>query len=99
MNRRGQIPTAELLELRTAHDVRRLCVCHGCRQLGDRRNMIELKRDARGEHRYFHGRCYVKSYRLARLLALPSEQLERLTLGDVGVYVMQKIVQTTRGRQ
>lgn len=72
--------------LRTAHDVRHLQGCTACRQVGDDRTMIDLD----GE--WFHGRCFVESFGLKYLLALPKSKTDRLTLGDVGVRTMRALV-------
>lgn len=81
--------------LRTAHDVRHLVTCTNsrCNQLGDDRHMICVRSmDVRN---YYHGRCFVKVFGLGALLNTPREQLETLTLGDVGPAIARAILAKT----
>lgn len=81
--RLGSLPAPQL---QTAHDVRHLCGCANCGQLGMDTTMVDLD----GE--WFHGRCFVRKFGLRYLLALPRSKKLRLTLGDVGVKTMQALL-------
>lgn len=67
----------------TAHDVRHLRVCGHCGRLGDKREMVDG---------IFHGQCFIDLHGLPALLRLPAEQLDNLTLGDIGVEAMKAIL-------
>jgi hypothetical protein len=73
-------------DISTAHDVRHLCVCQHCREIGDDRKMIETAYD---EH--MHGDCAFRA--LSDLIFyLPTCELEKFTLGDVGPDAMRKLI-------
>lgn len=75
--------------LRTAHDVRHLSACQGCDQIGDDRHMIRAEKG-----KLWHGRCVIRKYGFGRLLTFRKTELERLTMGDLGVHYMTRLVDT-----
>jgi len=85
------VPIDALLCVKKAHDVRTLRVCGRCEGLGNANKMIDLDGD------WFHGRCFVERFGERALAALPKAKRDRLTLGDLGVYLMQ-ILARAEGR-
>lgn len=68
-----------------AHDVRHLTRCKGCNRLGLDFEMVEAK----GGH--WHGRCVFE--RLGEgVLALPPAERNKLTIADVGVAMMRRLL-------
>jgi hypothetical protein len=86
--KRGQSPVEELVRVEKAHDVRTLRVCKVCGSLGNADTMIDLD----GE--WFHGRCFVDRFGGSALKALPRGKQDRLTLGDLGVRLMQALIRS-----
>ena len=73
-----------------SRDVRALRVCCRCGQLGDGRHMVRVVgHKPQGEA---HGRCYIAAFGLRALLALPLEDRDKLTLGDIGVVAMKAVL-------
>lgn len=70
------------MELRTCHDVRHLTVCTRCKELGDKRDMIDR----------VHGRCFIQEHGLAALLKLSKSVLSELRLDDIGPDAMKAIL-------
>ena len=84
------------LDLRTAHDVRRLVCCTYCKGLGDKAKMIPpICTDV--EKGYAHGRCYVSVKGQKAILALPKDVTDRLTIGDIGGPVMKALLRKHYG--
>lgn len=69
-----------------AHDVRKLgaCKCGGVLSK-------DMAVDLDGE--WYHGRCFVAIFGEGGLHALPKSKQDRLTLGDLGVEVMRRLVE------
>ena len=78
------------VELRTAHDVRKLAGCAYCKGMGDRGHMIPLGSGRAKE--YVHGRCYAAVNGLDAILALPKDITDQLTIGDIGGPVMKALL-------
>jgi hypothetical protein len=76
----------------TVHDTRNLCTCAQCQRLADKTCLIP---HADG---FWHGRCYITAFGLARFLRLPSEVHDELTLGDIGAHAMQAVLAARRNR-
>lgn len=74
--------------LRTAHDVRHLCGCDVCRDIGDDRMMVDL------DGKWFHGRCFIERFGFSFLAALPKSKTNRLTLGDIGSTMMRQLIRS-----
>ncbi len=51
----------------TAHDVRRLCACHHCKGIGDRKRMISVQKP-------YHTLCFRQTFGFEAVLALPDTQ-------------------------
>jgi len=51
--------------------------------MGNLEDMLEVKR------RLYHGRCYEKEFGLHALISLPTEQLYKLRLNDIGPDTMK----------
>lgn len=80
-------PTFEpTITLRTAHDVRKLRCCPYCDRLGDTRHMVE----AMGQ--LVHGGCAVQIIGVKGILAMPREEQNKLTLGEIGMKAMRALV-------
>lgn len=75
-----------------AHDVRHLRECERCHQLGDERSMIVFPPTALTKEEFWHGACYLDRFGITRLLDLPDAQTDKLTLGDIGVSVMKRLL-------
>lgn len=75
------------IELRTAHDVRKLVGCSYCAGIGNTANMIR-----EGKASYIHGRCFAARDGLYALLALPKEMTDRLTIADIGGPIMKALL-------
>ena len=78
-----------------AHDVRHLCICGLCGSIGDNRKMlsIDFPRSDYGiwKNVTVHGACaYAKLGE--DILTLPFEQRTKLTISDVGIEMMQRLV-------
>ena len=78
------------MSLDNCHDVRYLLICYHCRELLDTRHSI--MRIDHGNRRYWHGRCFLSKFGARKFFALPDVDLNTLTLGDIGVEVMKKLV-------
>ncbi len=80
-------------DLRKAHDVRHLCVCKGCGELGDDRKLLRLDSYYHIEGYYLHGDC---AFRVlgARILDLPTSERNKFTLGEVGVEMMRRLMRS-----
>ncbi len=70
----------------TAHDVRQLVICPICNCTGDRRNLIPTMLS------YYHGKCYVKMFGEEKLLKLPFSHISALTINDIGIDLMRKLI-------
>lgn len=67
-------------ELKTCHDIRHLAGCATCSGIGDDRRMLKF------QGKLHHGACLVEQVdRKLLLKALPTEELNKFTLGDAGV--------------
>jgi len=67
-----------------AHDVRHLTRCRGCNRLGLRFDMIE-------HNGSWHGRCVFEAIGEG-VLALPLAERNKLTIADVGVPMMRRLL-------
>lgn len=79
------------VELRTAHDVRKLAGCSYCTGMGDKNHMIREGRD------YIHGRCFAVRDGLDAILALPKAVTDTLTISDIGGPVMKALLKKHYG--
>ena len=70
----------------TAHDVRHLTLCTQCRELGDRRDMVEAA------DRVLHPGCAQRALGLKGLLALPATEKGKIRLCDVSRATMRKLL-------
>ena len=86
----GQVPLDELPRVKKAHDVRTLRPCTGCNGIGNSDAMVEHGAS------WFHGRCFVVAVGETALFALPKAQTDRLTLGDLGVDLMKRLIERRR---
>jgi len=69
-----------------AHDIYETKICGRCNYPALRDAMVETVEG------HYHGRCFIRSYGLDALLALPAEELNKLTISDVGVPVIRQIM-------
>ena len=83
------------VEIRTAHEVRKLAGCVYCKGIGDKNHMIPLGSGRAMEH--VHGRCYAAVYGLSAILALPKEITDHLTISDIGGKVMKALLEKHYG--
>jgi hypothetical protein len=83
------------VEIRTAHDVRKLAGCAYCKGMGDKNHMIPLGSGRAMEH--VHGRCYAAVDGLPAILALPKEITDHLTISDIGGKVMKALLEKHYG--
>jgi len=72
--------------IQSVKDVRDLCVCTHCGGLARRSRMITMGKD------HAHGRCYLAVHGEEQLLALPWDQLSKLTLDDIGSTLMHRLL-------
>ena len=101
-------PVAEVYGLRPgalakAHDIRRLAVCRYCKELGMDTPIVQAKRTRDGkmlrDKEYAHGRCLVDAKGgVDALLILPTEELDKVRLGDIGVELMIVLRDTVAAR-
>ncbi len=85
---KGQVPFGEMtLPMRTCHDIRLWRGCPGCMNLGSKNNMVRLSND-----QFWHGRCFAEKFGVDRLLQMPREETVKLTLGDLGVDLMGRLL-------
>ena len=89
---RGQVPLVELIRVEKAHDVRTLRPCVVCQEIGNSYRMIDHGAS------WYHGRCFVSALGMKALFTLPRAKRERLTLGDLGVRLMQSLL-NSKARQ
>ena len=73
--------------LRTAHDVRKLRSCAYCGRLGSSETMLDTS-----AKQWWHGRCFVKKFGVELLMVQDVDAISRLTLGDLGVDLMKRIM-------
>lgn len=71
--------------IQSVKDVRSLRTCGLCNGLGKAPSMINVDKG------HVHGRCYLTVHGKESLLALPKEQLDRLTIGDIGWELMKEL--------
>jgi hypothetical protein len=82
-------------------DVRRLATCAKCEGLGMHGTtlvLVSFKADSRGRKRnkvFMHARCMP----IEELLALPTEELGTVRLGDVTLGTIEKILAELRRRR
>jgi hypothetical protein len=72
--------------MRTAHDIRRLCECTQCSGLGDREQMICV---AIGQ---YHTRCFRDVFGFGGVLALPAALMGKFRLCDLTVSEMRTLI-------
>ena len=84
------------IELRTAHDVRKLVGCAYCKGLGDKTHMIPPICTG-VEKGFAHGRCYVAVEGKKAILALPKDVTDRLTISDIGGPVTKALLRKHYG--
>lgn len=70
----------------TSHDIRHWVMCSGCHEPGDKRNMIPT------DLTWWHATCYVIEYGEERFLSLPASHVAGVTLNDIGLDLMRKLV-------
>lgn len=85
--RKGQRRFEDMIELRTAHDVRKLMSCAYCGRMGTADSMVDTS-----PKQWWHGRCFAKKFGLERLLREDTGRLSRLTIGDLGVDLARHVM-------
>lgn len=80
------------MEIRTCHDIRRMVTCYECDGIGDKQNMVPIRPDHKNAE-YVHGRCFIAQEGMEAFLALPDETQDRLTLDDIGVFAMKRLME------
>lgn len=99
------MPTHDLSELyqptdlRRAHSIRKLGGCRVCGAMGFDLPLVQARRTASGQLRdkeYAHGRCYITEKGgdergLEWLLRLPTPELNKIVVGDIGITVMRAL--------
>jgi hypothetical protein len=78
----------------TAHDVRKLRLCAICNGLGHLDRMLTLPGFPVGG--LYHGKCAVRMLRRTEVLALPENELRKLTLADAGMDLMRELVNRSK---
>lgn len=71
--------------MRTAHDVRRLCPCHCCGGMGDREQMIFMQVP-------YHTKCFRQAFGFDAVLALPVEQGGKFRICDLSPKEMRRLL-------
>lgn len=71
--------------MRTAHDVRRLCLCSHCGGLGDREQMIALGGP-------YHTLCFRQVFGFEAVLALPMAQSGKFRMRDLSTTEMRRLI-------
>lgn len=61
-----------------AHDVRHLTICKHCDRLGDDRHLLKIEGD------YYHDTCAVQMFGPDKILSLPAEIRNRVSIGAAG---------------
>jgi len=89
--RGSELPVVHEVELRTAHDVRRLVRCGLCGGLGDRSAML-TNLGCVGLAGHLHGRCVVRHLTSEAVLHLPAGERSKLRLNDTGVELMRRLL-------
>ena len=74
-------------EIRRAHDVRHLVVFADCRCLADDRHCVTRA------GKPYHGRCFLRSFGMRALQALPPKARSGLQLSDIGVLVARVLIE------
>lgn len=86
------------IDIRTAHDVRRLRKCAFCGGMGDSKYMPFAAYP--GNHGtelmgHLHGFCAMKVLGVAGILKLPMDEINKLSLGEIGPAAMTAICNAT----
>lgn len=68
------------------HDVRRLVLCSGCHEPGDKTAMIPT------DLAWWHGHCYVTEFGEDRFLKLPKSHIVGLRMDDIGMDLMRRLL-------
>ena len=88
------------MAMRTAHDVRRLCVCNICGSIGDERAMVR----PRGAHfeKFFrkdydldvlwHPGCFTVKFGEEAVFNLSRDERRKIRLCDVSADVMRRLI-------
>lgn len=79
--------TKPTIDLNTAHDVRRLCMCARCGHIGDCRYMPKIDGGF-----LLHGHCAWAQLGLAGIIKLPRAEISKLTLKESGPDNMRALV-------
>jgi hypothetical protein len=66
---------------RTAHDVRHLCVCEGCKELADDRDTVQG----------MHPKCFHKKFGPDGVMALSDEDQGKFRMCDLPVSFLKKL--------
>jgi len=75
------------IRLEKAHDIRRLRGCARCKRIGDDRFMPKISRGV-----WMHGYCALAELGSVRaLLKLPRDEINKLTLGELGAINMAEL--------
>lgn len=96
--RRGQVPVADLISLRTAKDVRSLDLCAHCGRMGMRTRMIRgVLLNGYADRKYaigdfLHGRCVVRIGGIELLKLIPRRATFVLSIADIGVAAMKALI-------
>lgn len=64
---------------KTAHDVRHLCICRGCKQLADDRDVVKE----------MHPSCFYEKFGSEAVLALLADDLGKFRICDLPVHVLK----------
>jgi len=75
--------------LKTAHDVRHFRGCDHCGQIGDDRFMPKIP-----DGKTVHGFCALELLGEEGLTRLPKAESRKLTLAEIGVPAMKRLVET-----
>lgn len=76
---------------RTAHDVRHLCICEGCAELGDDRDMVHSLENC--SPFAFHPKCFHKRYGDEAVLKFLSKtDQDKFALSDIPTALMKQLV-------
>lgn len=73
-------------KIETAHDVRHLCPCRHCDQIGDDREMVLSE---------FHPGCFAKQFGEAAIFNLAGEDRKKFRLCDVTPDTMRRLLEAS----
>ncbi len=86
---KGQVAFGkEPLPLKTCHDIRLWTACSHCHVLGTKNEMVQSS-----DKNFWHGRCFARKFGTDRLVEMPGKETAKLSLGDLGVDLMRRILE------